>query len=80
MLRLTLGEEASFEIRVDGKTLWRAQSPFGASPVRGVPDPRIPVLRRFYKSLDSGAGWQRAAAFSREVTARWAHMHLQWAS
>lgn len=75
MLRLTLGIEASFEIRVDGKILWHAQSPFGPAPVRGVPDPRIPLLQRFYKSLDSDLGWERAAAFSQIVTARWAQMN-----
>lgn len=49
-----LAGRMSFEVSVEGETLFAAASPFGPVPAAGALDPRIPVLRRFYQSVRSG--------------------------
>lgn len=70
-----LGRPPGFTIAVDGIALFNAATPFGDVPAAGVPDVRIPVLQRFYRSAK--AGTEQAAqtsAFHRAVTNRWAQL------
>lgn len=71
-IELRLGEQAFFEASVDEVPLFAAEGPFGAMPAKGSPDPRIPILQRFYRSLDSPAELENAMVLSRAVIRRWA--------
>jgi predicted dehydrogenase len=71
-IEFTLADQALFEVRVGSELQWTAYGPFGAMPMSGQPDPRIPALQRFYRMLDTADGLKRAASLSRAVTQRWA--------
>jgi len=68
-----LGEDLGFEILIDGRPVHQALTPFGAVPERGLPDPRIPMLQRFYQATLSGDG-RYDNDFQMAVTRRWREM------
>jgi hypothetical protein len=50
-IRFELGDRpATFEVTGDGVRKMTDESPFGPPPLRGEPDPRLPILQRFYRS------------------------------
>lgn len=65
-----LGSDLGFEIFVDGQSVHQALTPFGALPERGLPDPRIPMLQRFYEAVLSGDS-RYDSDFQMAVTQRW---------
>ena len=62
--------EAHFLVRINGRAIARAATPFGALPQAGMLDPRIPLLQRFYESTVMNGAYQNSA-FHQAVLERW---------
>lgn len=70
-----LAHETRFQILAADAIIWESSSPFGAVPMRGQVDPRVPVLRAFYRRLDS-EGFKAFSHFAQRITRRWADLGL----
>jgi predicted dehydrogenase len=72
-MHFTLGLPPAFSLTIDDETVISAPTPFGPMPKPGEADPRIPMLRRFYRSIEHQADPQ-PRAFHAAITGLWSEM------